>query len=783
MLEPYQPLYLKYRPQSLADLVGQSSVAQSLKNAIEHDRISHAYLFTGPRGCGKTSSARILAKSINCDQGMTATPCLKCTSCDEVRIGNSPSVIEIDAASNNSVDDARLLIERAPLVAQNGKHKLYIIDECHMLTTGAFNALLKTIEEPPPHVIFILATTEEHKVPHTIMSRCQRLMFRLVNQPELVAHLKKIAQAEKIEIEDDAIELIARRSGGGLRDALGLLDQASLVAAPGKPATVKDLLTLLGAVHEDVLLQISQAVLEHDGGAALEAAHGLMMEGREPTQLAMELAKHFLNLAKASYLAAGRSTKADTHSLILGSTSYVDGLIEQSPGFDRAELAQIVEQLDKLEQTCKRSSQPALNLEVSLVALCHRQDILLLQDLSQRVAQMEAELRDGVSPPQSQQGRPTAAPRPAAAVSAIRPAERPAAPPRQVEEAKPVPAHQPAKPADAPPAPQESISTAQPIEEAKPAVPQAQGEETQSAPQPQAAEATPLTAHIPVEETKFAAPPISQTPMEATSDQTEIDEASPETLDIPYDLTEDAPPAAPPSPQMTISTLTEADSEMDDSAAESQPGPATEKREPERVVPPITAGFDQVALEEFWSNVKDELHGRSLPLHAVVSEHAFPLSMENNDCLTIGVMMSHFQKMIESRADAMKTACEVVAGRPISVKVKLVDRNTTSSQRPRAKAKRTAATADDANEEPDGAGGVAVASPPAIKPPSRFENEAAKVSTTKEKSIASESVETPTAVSSANESGNPDRTAADSGLIAEAYKLFEGPGSRRILPS
>ncbi|HEY9718130.1 MAG TPA: DNA polymerase III subunit gamma/tau, partial [Trichormus sp.] len=173
MAEAYQPLYLKYRPQSLADLVGQSSVAQSLKNAIEHNRIAHAYLFTGPRGCGKTSSARILAKSINCDLGKTATPCLKCTSCDEVRIGNSPSVIEIDAASNNSVDDARLLIERAPLVAQNGKNKLYIIDECHMLTTGAFNALLKTIEEPPPHVIFILATTEEHKVPHTIMSRCQ----------------------------------------------------------------------------------------------------------------------------------------------------------------------------------------------------------------------------------------------------------------------------------------------------------------------------------------------------------------------------------------------------------------------------------------------------------------------------------------------------------------------------------------------------------------------------------------------------------------------------------
>ena len=161
----FQPLYLKYRPQSLMDLVGQSSVAQTLKNAIDNDRICHAYLFTGPRGTGKTSSARILAKSLNCQTGMTPTPCLECTSCIEIKQSNSPAVFEIDAASNNSVDDARRLIERAPLVSQGGRFKLYIIDECHMLTKDAFNALLKTIEEPPPKVVFILATTEEHKVP------------------------------------------------------------------------------------------------------------------------------------------------------------------------------------------------------------------------------------------------------------------------------------------------------------------------------------------------------------------------------------------------------------------------------------------------------------------------------------------------------------------------------------------------------------------------------------------------------------------------------------------
>ena len=257
LLEKYTPLYLKYRPQSLAELVGQHSVAQTLINAIEHDRICHAYLFTGPRGTGKTSSARILAKSLNCEKGPTVTPCQICSQCIEIKEGNSPAVFELDAASNNSVDDARALIERAPLVAQGGRHKLYIIDECHMLTKEAFNALLKTIEEPPPGVIFVLATTEEHKVPPTIVSRCQRLMFKLVNQDELKVHLRNVAKIESINIDEDALELVARRSGGGLRDALGLLDQAGLLSTSEKPVGVSDLLSLLGAVQEDVLLQIS----------------------------------------------------------------------------------------------------------------------------------------------------------------------------------------------------------------------------------------------------------------------------------------------------------------------------------------------------------------------------------------------------------------------------------------------------------------------------------------------------------------------------------------------
>ncbi|HEY9713363.1 MAG TPA: DNA polymerase III subunit gamma/tau, partial [Chroococcales cyanobacterium] len=393
LLSPYQPLYLKYRPQSLGDLVGQSSVARTLTNAIQNNRISHAYLFTGPRGTGKTSSARILAKSLNCQSGPTDTPCQTCDSCLEIKNGISPSVIEIDAASNNSVDDARQLIERAPLVAQGGRFKLYIIDECHMLTKEAFNALLKTIEEPPPMVVFILATTEEHKVPATIVSRCQRLMFKLVNQKELSEHLRKVSTQEQIFIDDEALEMVTRRSGGGLRDALGLLDQASLLSHADRPVSVSDLLTLLGAVNEDVLLEISSGIQKRDGQIVLSAIQRLLAEGREPAVLVVELAKHALNLTKASYVASEGALKVDElKALSLGSQNYIKGLIEQAPGFERAELAQMVEYFDRLEQTCRRSSQPALHLEMGLVSLVHRHDIMLVRELEERLRKVEAEL-------------------------------------------------------------------------------------------------------------------------------------------------------------------------------------------------------------------------------------------------------------------------------------------------------------------------------------------------------------------------------------------------------
>ncbi len=393
-LSTYKPLYLKYRPQALDQLVGQASATRTLTNAIENNRLSHAYLFTGPRGTGKTSSARILAKSLNCEKGPTATPCHTCTQCIEIKEGVSPAVFELDAASNNSVDDARTLIERAPLVAVGGRFKLYIIDECHMLTKEAFNALLKTLEEPPSNVVFVLATTEEHKVPQTIVSRCQKLMFRLVSQVELAAYLRQIAEKENISIEDEALELIARRSGGGLRDALGLLDQASLLSSPEKPVSVNDLLSLMGAMHEDALVSMSQHIMDRDGQKVLSELNALLIEGREPAVLCQEMALHFLNLTKASYVVESGSVEpAKLGEVVIGSPKYLAAIAELAPKFDRIELAQMIEQLDRLEMTIRRSTQPALHLEMGLLALCHRHEFLMVRELASRVAKLESALQ------------------------------------------------------------------------------------------------------------------------------------------------------------------------------------------------------------------------------------------------------------------------------------------------------------------------------------------------------------------------------------------------------
>jgi DNA polymerase-3 subunit gamma/tau len=254
----YEPLHLKYRPQRFAEVVGQGAVVQTLANAIRLGRVAPAYLFCGPRGTGKTSSARILAKSLNCEQGPTPDPCQVCSQCRAITAGSSLDVVEIDAASNTGVDNIRELIERAQFAPVNSRYKVYVVDECHMLSNAAFNALLKTLEEPPPRVVFVLATTDPQRVLPTIVSRCQRFDFRRIPLEEMVAHLGKIAAQEGIPITPEALHLVAQLAQGGLRDAERLLDQLSLLEGSITPEAVWD---LVGGIPEQQLLDLTDALL------------------------------------------------------------------------------------------------------------------------------------------------------------------------------------------------------------------------------------------------------------------------------------------------------------------------------------------------------------------------------------------------------------------------------------------------------------------------------------------------------------------------------------------
>ncbi|MCB1052859.1 MAG: DNA polymerase III subunit gamma/tau, partial [Acidobacteria bacterium] len=250
---------LAWRPQTFEDVVGQEVITRTLQNAIQSDRLHHAYLFSGLRGSGKTSTARIFAKALNCEQGPTATPCLTCVPCTEIKQGNALDVVEIDAASNNSVDNVRELREWVRYASARDRFKIFIIDEVHMLSTSAFNALLKTLEEPPPNVIFIMATTELHKIPATILSRSQQFDFRQIPLFKIEEHLKKIADAEKIQIDIDALPLIAQSSGGSLRDALSIFDQ--VIAASNEQITRLDVQSILGVVEDATLLDLLDAII------------------------------------------------------------------------------------------------------------------------------------------------------------------------------------------------------------------------------------------------------------------------------------------------------------------------------------------------------------------------------------------------------------------------------------------------------------------------------------------------------------------------------------------
>lgn len=375
----YVALYRKWRPQGFDSLVGQEAVRTALTNALETGRIAHAYLFAGPRGTGKTSTAKILAKAVNCEHGPTPNPCNKCQNCVRINDGTSMDVFEIDAASNRGIDEIRDLREKVAFAPVNGRYKVYIIDEVHMLTTEAFNALLKTLEEPPPHVIFILATTEPHKIPATIHSRCQRFDFKRVTDSDIVKRLREVADGSGIAADDDALQLIAVQADGGMRDALSLLDQCGVMAECVSAETVR---SVLGIVGREALRELVKAVGEGNVPKSLELLEALLAGGKDVKQIITELAEYLraVLLYKAS---------PDYREIYLTDTKEAIAAMEGLFSTDRLMAAQ--ERLHQCMLELRQSVRGRIAAEMCLFDLC-RVEGSTLAALTARVEKLEAML-------------------------------------------------------------------------------------------------------------------------------------------------------------------------------------------------------------------------------------------------------------------------------------------------------------------------------------------------------------------------------------------------------
>ena len=380
MSENYLPLFRKYRPQAFCDLVGQESLVKALSNAIELNRIVHAYLFCGPRGTGKTSSARIFAKSLNCEHGPTLNPCQKCASCIDITNATGMDVIEIDAAANRGVEDAEDLIEQVHYAPINGKYKIFIIDEVHMLSTAAFNALLKTFEEPPENVVFILATTEAQKVPETIISRCQRFDFKRITVDDIVKRLREISEIEKIKITDDALFNIAKNVSGGMRDSLALLDQVSILGA--REEITKDMIDeLLGKVTFDKLINLLDKILLHDVENALTLVDEIYSKGSEPRNLC----ENFMEFLKNIIIILNSKNPHDVTKFCSLSTVDIDTIVKKN--YDPKKCSRILDIAIEYYKEVKFATNPYLWVELLIIQAAKTQDIQ--QNISVQVQQIK----------------------------------------------------------------------------------------------------------------------------------------------------------------------------------------------------------------------------------------------------------------------------------------------------------------------------------------------------------------------------------------------------------
>ena len=366
MIKIYKPLHHKYRPTSFDELIGQSPITSTLKQALTTDRIAPAYIFSGPRGTGKTSSARIFAKSLNCLKSEKATtlPCGECELCKGINSGNALDVIEIDAASNTGVENIRELIDRSRFAPAKARWKVYVIDECHMLSTAAFNALLKTLEEPPKQVVFILATTDPQRVLPTILSRCMRFDFRRIGLHDLKSHLTDIAKKEEILINEDALALIAKHSQGGLRDAESLLDQVSLLPPP---ITQSNITNLIGAVPEEELIKLAKSLTYQDANSILEICNVLINNGKEPIAILQGLASILRDLVVNKVI-------PNPNDLCNISQENSDILKELANSIDLNKILRLQSKLKGLESYIRNSHQPKLWLEIHLLGMLSEEE-------------------------------------------------------------------------------------------------------------------------------------------------------------------------------------------------------------------------------------------------------------------------------------------------------------------------------------------------------------------------------------------------------------------------
>jgi DNA polymerase III subunit gamma/tau len=379
-------LYRRHRPQSFGEVVGQEHIVRTLSNAVEKGRVHHAYLFVGSRGTGKTSMAKILARSLNCVHGPTLTPCGECEPCMTIAAGTSLDVIEMDAASNRSVDDIRDLRERVGFAPAAGRWKVYILDEAHMLTKEAWNAFLKTLEEPPPNTAFVLATTEPQKVMATIVDRCQRFDFQRPSLEQISEVVRRVSDAEKIQIDDGAVALISRSATGSFRDALGTLDQ--LVAFGGETVTTDEVVELLGVADAELLFDTTDALASGDGKAALGAVERLSRSGRDPGQFARDLIAHLRQLLVAR--ATGEVPESFTVTV-----AQPERLAAQSEEIDDAKLVGAIDALSGAVAGMREGDDPRLTLEVSLLKVTSPALDSSREALLRRIESLESRLTGG----------------------------------------------------------------------------------------------------------------------------------------------------------------------------------------------------------------------------------------------------------------------------------------------------------------------------------------------------------------------------------------------------